>query len=100
MAVLTVRGGVTSHAAVIGRGLGLPCVVGASDLEIDRRRRVVIAPGGRVLAEGDVITVDGTTGDVLAGEAPTLDAALDQAFRTLLDWTFVVRRRMICRFKR
>ncbi|TNC50206.1 pyruvate, phosphate dikinase [Rubellimicrobium rubrum] len=86
VAVVTVRGGITSHAAVIGRGLGLPCVVGASDLEIDRRRRVVIAPGGRVFAEGDVITVDGTTGDVLAGEAPTIPAALDEAFRTLLGW--------------
>jgi len=85
-AVVTIRGGATSHAAVIARGLGLPCVVGASDLEIDRRRHVVIAPGGRTFAEGDVITVDGTTGEVLAGEARTLDVALDGAFRTLLDW--------------
>ncbi|MFC5566139.1 putative PEP-binding protein [Rubellimicrobium aerolatum] len=85
-AVLTVRGGITSHAAVIGRGLGLPCVVGASGLEIDRRRRTVTAPGGRVLHEGDIITVDGTSGEVLAGEARTLDAAIDGAFRTLLDW--------------
>ncbi|TNC74997.1 putative PEP-binding protein [Rubellimicrobium roseum] len=85
-AVLTVRGGVTSHAAVIGRGLGLPCVVGASHLEIDRRRRAIIAPGGRIFHEGDIITVDGTAGEVLAGEAPTLDAALDDSFRTLLSW--------------
>ena len=84
--VLTVRGGITSHAAVIGRGLGLPCVVGASGLEIDRRRRAVVAPGGRVFQEGDIITVDGTAGEVLAGEAPTLDAALDDSFRTLLAW--------------
>jgi pyruvate,orthophosphate dikinase len=85
-AVLTIRGGVTSHAAVIARGLGLPCVVGASDLEIDRRRRAIVAPGGRVFAEGDTITVDGTAGEVLAGEAPTLDATLDDCFRTLLAW--------------
>ncbi|MBM1221043.1 pyruvate, phosphate dikinase [Ponticoccus sp. SC2-23] len=85
-AVLTVRGGITSHAAVIGRGLGLPCVVGASDLGIDRRRKILTAPGGRVFAEGDIITVDGTSGDVLAGEAPLLEAALDDAFRTLLGW--------------
>ncbi|WP_082484086.1 putative PEP-binding protein [Rubellimicrobium mesophilum] len=85
-AVLTVRGGMTSHAAVIARGLGLPCVVGASELEIDRRRHVVVAPGGRTFGAGDIVTVDGTTGDLLAGEAPTLDAALDDSFRTLLDW--------------
>jgi phosphoenolpyruvate synthase/pyruvate phosphate dikinase len=65
-AVVTVRGGITSHAAVVGRGLGVPCVVGCSDLEVDRRRRVLLAPGGRVIAEGDVVTVDGTTGEMLA----------------------------------
>ena len=85
-AVLTVRGGITSHAAVIGRGLGLPCVVGASTLEIDRRKRTITGPNGRVLNEGDIITVDGTTGEVLAGEPPMLEAALDGAFAELLDW--------------
>lgn len=85
-AVLTMRGGVTSHAAVIGRGLGLPCVVGAHDLVIDRKKGRVIAPGGRVFAEGDVITVDGTTGEVLAGAPAMLEAALDEAFQTLLSW--------------
>ena len=85
--VLTVRGGITSHAAVIGRGLGLPCVVGASDLVIDRKKKLIIAPGGRTFKEGEVITVDGTSGDVLAGEPAMLEAALDTAFRTLLDWS-------------
>ncbi len=85
-AVLTVRGGITSHAAVIGRGLGLPCVVGASDLEIDRKKGVMIAPGGRTFREGDIITVDGTSGQVLAGEPAMLEAALDGAFQTLLSW--------------
>jgi pyruvate,orthophosphate dikinase len=89
--VLTVRGGITSHAAVIGRGLGLPCVVGAADLEIDRKRRTVTAPGGRVLAEGDIITVDGTSGDILAGEPRMLEAALDDTFVTLLDWADTFR---------
>ena len=84
--VLTVRGGITSHAAVIGRGLGLPCVVGAAGLEIDRRKRTITGPDGRTLAEGDIITVDGTTGEVLAGEPPMLEAALDGAFAELLDW--------------
>ncbi len=85
-AVLTMRGGVTSHAAVIGRGLGLPCVVGASDLMIDRKKGQVVTPDGRVFAAGEVITVDGTTGDVLAGAPDMLEAALDEAFQTLLSW--------------
>jgi pyruvate,orthophosphate dikinase len=85
-AVLTIRGGITSHAAVIGRGIGLPCVVGAAELEIDRKRRAIVAPGGRTLFEGDIITVDGTTGEVLAGEPPMLEAALDGAVQELLAW--------------
>jgi len=84
--VLTMRGGVTSHAAVIGRGLGLPCVVGASDLEINAKKHAIITPDGRSFVEGDVITVDGTTGDILAGEPAMLEAALDEWFRTLLTW--------------
>lgn len=90
-AVLTIRGGMTSHAAVIGRGLGIPCVVGAAELEIDRRRRAVIAPGGRILHEGDLVTVDGTTGDVLMGAAPTLPATPDDSFRRLLEWADTFR---------
>ncbi|SFR43119.1 pyruvate, orthophosphate dikinase [Yoonia tamlensis] len=85
-AVLTMRGGVTSHAAVIGRGLGLPCVVGAFDLTIDRKKSEISGPDGRKFAVGDVITVDGTTGQVLAGAPAMLEAALDGAFQTLLEW--------------
>ena len=85
-AVLTMRGGVTSHAAVIGRGIGLPCVVGASDLSIDRKHGLILAPDGREFKAGDIITVDGSTGQVLDGEAPMLEAALDSAFQTLLEW--------------
>jgi pyruvate,orthophosphate dikinase len=90
-AVLTMRGGITSHAAVIGRGLGLPCVVGASDLVIDLRKQMVVAPDGRRFQVGDVITVDGTSGDILAGEAPMMEASLDGAFATLLEWADAVR---------
>jgi pyruvate,orthophosphate dikinase len=85
-AVLTMRGGVTSHAAVIGRGLGLPCVVGASDLVIDRKAQMIVSPDGRRFAVGDLITVDGTTGEILAGAPAMLEATLDEAFQTLLDW--------------
>ncbi len=91
VAVLTMRGGVTSHAAVIGRGLGKPCVVGASDLAIDRRRKVLIAPGGREFQSGEIITVDGSSGEVLAGAPKLLDAGLDDAFQTLLGWADEIR---------
>ncbi len=90
-AVLTMRGGITSHAAVIGRGLGVPCVVGASDLLIDRKSGRVVAPDGRTFAAGDIITVDGTTGQVLAGAPPMLEASLDGAFQTLLEWADMFR---------
>ncbi|MFT6299679.1 MAG: pyruvate,orthophosphate dikinase, partial [Yoonia sp.] len=85
-AVLTMRGGITSHAAVIGRGLGLPCVVGASDLVIDRKAQMIVSPDGRRFAVGDLITVDGTTGEILAGAPDMLEATLDEAFQTLLEW--------------
>jgi len=85
-AVLTMRGGITSHAAVIGRGLGVPCVVGASDMIIDLKRQEIVAPGGRRFASGDTITIDGTTGTVLAGAPQMLEATLDNAFQALLAW--------------
>ncbi len=85
-AALTERGGITSHAAVIGRGLGLPCVVGATSMRFQVRKRRVIAADGRVFSEGDVITVDGTNGQILAGEPKMMEAALDDAFQTLMGW--------------
>lgn len=84
--VMTERGGMTSHAAVIARGLGLPCVVGISDMVLNRRDRSFRTASGRVFREGDIVTVDGTTGEVLAGEVQMLEPALDGAFRTLLGW--------------
>ncbi|MCH8467466.1 MAG: pyruvate, phosphate dikinase, partial [Roseinatronobacter sp.] len=84
-AVITERGGMTSHAAVIGRGLGVPCVVGASSMQIDERRKTVRA-GNIELSEGDILTVDGTNGLVLLGEVNLLEPALDDRFVTLLDW--------------
>ncbi|WP_406649115.1 PEP-utilizing enzyme [Aliisedimentitalea scapharcae] len=84
--VLTERGGMTSHAAVIGRGLGLPCIVGASSMVFNSKTKKVTAPDGRVFAAGDVVTIDGSSGQVLAGEPPMLEAALDDAFQTLMGW--------------
>jgi pyruvate,orthophosphate dikinase len=85
-AILTERGGMTSHAAVIGRGIGLPCVVGASDIRFQTRRKMLTMPGGQVIRAGETITVDGTNGEILAGEAPLLEAARDAAFQTLMSW--------------
>ncbi|MGN7870272.1 putative PEP-binding protein [Paracoccus sp. 22332] len=83
--VLTERGGTTSHAAVIARGMGLPCIVGATGISIDARQRTLRA-GATTLLEGDEITIDGSTGEVLAGRVPLLEPALDDNFTQLLDW--------------
>ncbi len=85
-AVLTERGGITSHAAVIGRGMGLPCVVGATNMRFIVTQRQIIAPDGRVFVEGDQITVDGSTGQVLAGAPQMQEAALDDTFTRLMGW--------------
>lgn len=90
-AVLTQRGGITSHAAVIARGLGLPCVVGAADLEIDMRAGILKAADGRLFHQGDVISVDGTAGQLLAGKARMLPPELGDSFHTLLTWADAAR---------
>ena len=85
-AVLTERGGITSHAAVIGRGIGLPCVVGASNMRFDLTKKKITATDGRVFTAGDEITIDGSKGEVLAGAAAMQEAALDETFQRLMDW--------------
>jgi pyruvate,orthophosphate dikinase len=89
--VLTEKGGMTSHAAVIARGLGLPCVVGASGLAISGRDRTLRTEEGRVFREGDIITLDGSAGEALAGAARMLEPALDDSFRALLSWADELR---------
>ncbi len=91
VAVLTERGGVTSHAAVIARGLGVPCVVGVAGLRLDPKERRITTAEGRILVEGDLITIDGTRGEVLVGQADMLAPALDDAFQKLLGWADAVR---------
>ena len=88
--VLTERGGITSHAAVIARGLGLPCVVGASALRLDAKEKKLVA-GERTFTEGDIVTLDGTKGEALVGVADMLPPALDDTFRKLLSWADAVR---------
>ena len=90
-AIITERGGMVSHAAVIARGLGLPCIVGATGLRLSQRGKTLTTADGRVFREGDLVTVDGTTGQALAGAMPMLAPALDAPFRTLMGWADEVR---------
>ncbi|MFC6621903.1 pyruvate, phosphate dikinase [Novosphingobium panipatense] len=89
--ILTARGGMTSHAAVVARGMGRPCVSGASGLSIDMKTRT-LRMGNRDLKEGDLITLDGATGDIMAGEVPTIEPELAGDFATLMEWADKHRR--------
>lgn len=83
--ILTERGGGTSHAAVIARGLGVPCVVGAQ-INLRRRARTLTASDGRVLKAGDMVTLDGAKGEILLGETPLLEPSMGDGFKTLMSW--------------
>ena len=89
--VLTTRGGMTSHAAVVARGMGRPCVAGAGDLRIDYEARTMAARATLVKA-GDIITIDGSTGEVMVGEVPTIQPELSGDFATLMGWADAIRR--------
>ena len=91
--VLTARGGATSHAAVVARSMGLPCVAGAESLLIDYAERTMRA-GGVTVKEGEMISIDGTTGEIYAGELPTIEARFEDEhdLATLLEWADAVRR--------
>ena len=84
--VLTERGGMTSHAAVIGRGIGLPCVVGVSEINFDSSNKAFLISDGRAFKEGDLITIDGTLGQVLDGTPKMIEAALDDSLKLMLEW--------------
>ncbi|MGH7533582.1 MAG: pyruvate, phosphate dikinase, partial [Gemmatimonadales bacterium] len=84
-AILTARGGMTSHAAVVARGMGKPCVAGATELEVDEEKGTLTVRG-RTFASGAWITLEGATGRVLAGQAKLSPPALDQYFDRVLGW--------------
>ena len=90
--ILTARGGMTSHAAVVARGMGRPCVCGAGQLRIDAKAGEMIAPGGKVFRAGDVITIDGSTGEVLEGKVRMRQPELSGDFGTLMAWADAARR--------
>jgi pyruvate,orthophosphate dikinase len=89
--ILTTRGGMTSHAAVVARGMGKPCVSGAGALRIDYAAATMTI-AGHLLKKGDIITVDGSTGQVLLGRVPMVEPALSGEFATLMGWADQVRR--------
>ncbi len=88
--ILTARGGMTSHAAVVARGMGTPCVSGASNLHVDNNGQFFTA-GGVKVKEGEVITINGSTGDVILGLVPTLKPNLSSDFQTIMKWADEVR---------
>jgi pyruvate,orthophosphate dikinase len=83
--ILTARGGATSHAAVVARGIGKPCVVGAESIKIDLEKRLFNVDSYTV-KEGDVITINGTTGEVILGEVPLIEPELTPELQKLLSW--------------
>ena len=88
--ILTTRGGMTSHAAVVARGMGTPCVAGAGDIRVDYAART-FKVAGQVVSEGDVITLDGGTGEVFLGAVPTVQPELTGDFATLMEWVDTIR---------
>ena len=83
--ILTSRGGKTSHAAVVARGMGKPCVAGAEGIAVDTARRTAIV-GTRIIKEGDVLTIDGSSGAVYLGSVPTMEPEFTDSLNTLLEW--------------
>src|SRR5882672_264315 len=89
--ILTTRGGMTSHAAVVARGMGKPCVSGAGSLRVDYKAQTLQA-GNTVLKRGELITIDGSTGQVLAGKVPMVEPALSGEFGTIMTWADKARK--------
>jgi pyruvate, orthophosphate dikinase len=88
--ILTTRGGMTSHAAVVARGMGRACVAGAGDLRVDYGTKTISAKG-QVVKAGEVITINGSTGEVMIGQVPTIQPELSGDFATLMEWADKVR---------
>ena len=89
--ILTARGGMTSHAAVVARGMGRPCVSGAGSIAIDMKTRTMRVTG-REVKEGDIVTIDGSTGEVMLGRVPTVQPELAGDFARLMEWADTKRR--------
>jgi len=90
--ILTTRGGMTSHAAVVARGMGTPCVSGAGDMRVDYKAKTLTTVDDQILNEGDVITLDGSNGEVILGTVPTIQPELSGDFGQLMEWADGVRK--------
>ncbi|BAE51453.1 pyruvate, phosphate dikinase [Paramagnetospirillum magneticum] len=88
--ILTTRGGMTSHAAVVARGMGTPCVAGAGEIRVDYASKT-LKVAGKVVKEGDTITLDGSTGEVFIGAVATIQPELTGDFGTLMEWVDTIR---------
>ena len=84
--ILTARGGMTSHAAVVARGMGKCCVAGCGDIVVNYREQQFTAKGGVIIKKGDIITLDGSTGEVILGQVPTVQPELTGDFGQLMQW--------------
>ena len=89
--ILTTRGGMTSHAAVVARGMGRPCVSGAGEIRVDADKKTMVVKGQKV-GEGDIITIDGGTGEVMIGKVPTIQPQLSGDFSKLMSWADKTRK--------
>ena len=90
--ILTARGGMTSHAAVVARGMGKCCVAGCGDIKVDYNAETFTARNGQIVRKGDIITLDGSTGEVMLGEVPTVTPEMSGNFATLMGWVDSFRR--------
>ncbi|AKB52584.1 Pyruvate,phosphate dikinase [Methanosarcina barkeri str. Wiesmoor] len=88
--VITVRGGMTSHAAVVGRGMGKPCVVGCGDISIDTKSNLFMV-NGYTVKEHDYVTIDGSTGSVIIGKVELIDAEINEDLKKILQWADEIR---------
>lgn len=89
--VLTLRGGMTSHAAVVAKGMGKPCVAGCEDLTIDLKNETLTTKDGKVYKKNEIISMDGSTGEIMEGEIKTVEPKMDDDFNTFFAWVDEIR---------
>lgn len=89
--VLTLRGGMTSHAAVVAKGMGKPCVAGCEDLNIDLKNEILTTKDGKVYKKNEIISMDGSTGEIMEGEIKTVEPKMDDDFNTFFAWVDEIR---------
>ena len=92
LGVLTSSGGMTSHAAVVARGMGRTCIVGCESISVDEKKQQLILEDGSVLYKGQLLTLDGSSGEVMEGRVPTINTSEDQDSLTILSWADKYRR--------